>query len=75
MGGFAQTSARKSIVITVKQGRHRRSGCTVLTGPLFLPAVSVSDPFYYTSLVLARPLYVHRYDLPCVSPDFTCYYM
>ena len=60
-----------------EHGRRRRSGCTVLTGPLFLPVVSVSDPFYYIivcSCSTSRTLLVHRYDLhvhTCVSPYFT----
>ena len=45
----------------LRQGRRRRSGCTVLAGPLFLPAASVSDPFYYIivcSCTTSRPLHV-----------------
>ena len=49
------------------QGCRRPSGCTVLTGPLFLPAVSVSDPFYSTIVCSCTASHVHRYDLLLAS--------
>ena len=67
------------------QGRRHRSGCTVLTGPRFLPAVSVSDPFYYIIVCSCTTSHVHRYDLllasaltshatKCGDPCLICYW-